>query len=255
MKKRALVLLLAAALLAGLLSGCAAYDDLMYGLYTLLGGDTTQDAASPGGTTASASTSLPAASTGGQSTDGAAAEEDGSEPAAPDETPQLNEELLSLLGATNEELIALLGTGGLSYVMYGGSAVADYTGENVALPAAFFLDAAQDEMLEVYFSHTDSGEVIAGNIWPGHFTVGFIEAYGDGLAVLFPGDLPSYQQLCAHFGLQPELQFTAANEGMDYTYPMDTWYCEFSTGGRIYAITFEETSGNKVPLNARVFAA
>ena len=167
---------------------------------------------------------------------------------APEGLLSLNGEVTAFLGKTNGAVRAANGEACICYIMYGGTPVADYVGQDVAYPYAFWLDAIQEEMLDVWNEKSDgAGNPVDGeNIWPDSFAVGGVEAWDEGIPALFGTDGPvTYAMLEAAYGQAPELAFTAANEGVNYSYDIDTWEAEYQIEGfNLYAV-FSEENGEK----------
>lgn len=142
-------------------------------------------------------------------------------------------EITGLMGITNAELKELNGKGGLSYLKYGGAAVADYAGLSVAYPLCFWLSGDPPEMIEIFAKASgNAGRELQGNIWPDGDTVEVIELNEGSAGLLFgrgAGQAVTCPELNALFGQEPELAYTAAYAGEQYYYPVNTWSCIYNS--------------------------
>lgn len=230
--KKYIVILSIFAIICVLFSGCAGLGDLIFGLSGLLRESTAE----------SVSTSLPVASSSAPVSSAAPA----SEPAVAEEAPKavaLNTEVTAFMGQTNGAVRVVNGNVCSSYIMYGGSAVADYMGRDVAYPFAFWMLAEQNDMMAVWAEKSDGqGNAPEENIWPDYYTIDIIEAWDEAIPVLFGTEGPvSYTMLEEAYGQAPALFFAAANEGADYTYPVDTWTGTYEIEGFTLHAVFEKT--------------
>lgn len=227
------------------LSGCIGLGDLVYGLGDMLsvGGASSSVAQPP------ASVSVPPAS----SVSVAPAEE---APPPPQAGLVLDTNMLGFIGMSNGQLRAINGDECSAYIMYGGTPVADYSGWQVPYPVGFWLAADQDAMLDIWEVESD-GEGYAPdvNFWADDFPVEALELWDDTLPYLFGTDEPvTYSALEEAFGLAPELYFTAANEGENYSYDFDTWTCVYEIDGYTLSASFAKEGADYALFNLLVFA-
>lgn len=235
-----------AALLAAtclLFTGCMGLGDFVFGLADMLGGSGASQSVVPSSVAASSAAPQGSAAPAPTPTPQPAAGE-----AAPEALLSLNGEVTAFIGRSNKEVRAANGEVCSCYIMYGGSPVADYMGRDVPYQYAFWLVATQEEMMDVWAEKSDgAGNAPDGeNIWPDSFGVGIVEAWGDSIPALFNTERPvTYAMLEQAYGQAPELYFTAANEGVNYSYTIDTWEADYQIEGfHLYAV-FSEENGEK----------
>lgn len=220
------------------LAGCTAIGEAVYGL---LGGGADS-------TELSSASVAPPATSSSQSAE--SPQPSSSQPAVPEPDPQptlaLAPEVTAFIGQTNAGVKQANGTVCGAYIMYGGSPVADYTGENVPYPFAFWL-MDDGSLMDVWAEKSDgAGHAPRENFWPDGYTVDMLETWDEGIGAVFSTSGPvTYTMLAEVYGEQPALEYTAADMGVDYSYSIDTWACEYGNigGFKMYAV-FTQNGGD-----------
>lgn len=246
MKKRfAVIAMLAVACM--LLSGCIGLGDLVYGLGDLFSGRQGESVPEP------ESVSLPQSSQPESISEPQSVSEPQPEPEAPGMA--LNADLVAFIGKTNGDVRAANGDDCYAYIMYGGAPVADYAARSVTWPVAFWLSVDQAEMMDVWGAESDGmGNAPERNIWRDSWEVFAVEMWGDAIPVLFGTEsVPTYDELEQGLGQAPELEFTAANEGFDYSYSFDTWRATYTVDGLTMDAIFTQEGGERVLYSAMLY--
>ena len=249
MKKKLSALALALALCLTL-SGCIGLGDLVYGLGDMLSGQGASSSVAQSQSQPPASVSVPPDSS---LSPAPAAEK--SPPPPPQTGLVLDTNMLGFIGMSNGQLRAINGDECSAYIMYGGTPVADYSGWEVPYPVGFWLAANQDAMLDIWEVESDGqGYAPDVNFWADDFPVEALELWDDTLPYLFGTDEPvTYSALEEAFGLAPELYFTAANEGENYSYDFDTWTCVYEIDGYTLNASFAKEGADYALFNLLVF--
>lgn len=137
---------------------------------------------------------------------------------------------LALLGGKNKDLKQINGEKCETYIMYGGTPVADYIDENVPLPFSFWTEGDFENALEQHFD--DGGHSPDFNFWPDDLKIVAISVWGDSIQTLFQTDTPvTYGDLENTYGQRPELIFTEAYGSEGEGYPYDTWEAKYPLDG------------------------
>lgn len=143
----------------------------------------------------------------------------------------LNPDVVRFIGQTNAIVKQANGTVCKIEIMSGGSPVANYMGQNVNYPIAFWLLANQEEMMAVWDKHLDeTGKLLQENenFWPDSYEVDMIEVEGDFLRTLFSTSEPvTYTMLQEAYGQAPALESTEAYGGGDWNYTVDTYSAKY----------------------------
>ncbi len=260
MKKRRLALLLAALLLAAMLGGCSVYNDLMFELYTALGGELGEEEAPE----SAAEVSPPIAPPGGLSLP------EISEPEAPSSVPEpsqpevdlmLNEVLVALArDGVNGELKDLMGedADAESQIIYGGSPMVSYWDEAEQVYLSVGLDGEYEAMLDAWdrAERRDDYSMPAYNCFPDDFDIIVLGLGGEGpfLDVMFIGeDERSIENIILCMGQNPSVEEVqpSLDEGMEGGWDIPVVIYSFDLGGVTLNITYSLDDAGK-PLNTNL---